>query len=323
MPDVIFQGERYAVSNGESVLDCLLRNGVSVTHSCRSGVCQACLMRTVRGDVPPSAQKGLQDTLRAQGYVLACSCYPESDIEIARADAGAPRVSARIHSIEPLNATVMRMTVYADEPFAYRPGQYANVLRKDGLARSYSIASVPEVDDHIEFHVARVVSGKMSEWIHSGKALNAKIDLLGPVGHCFYVSGAPDQPLFLAGTGTGLAPLYGIVRDALRNGHCGDIHLFHGSVRPDGLYLVDELRALAAEYTNLKYYPCALEGEADGVLIEPIDKISLRTVPKLAGYKVYLCGHPDLVRMMQRKTFLAGANLNDIYADAFLPSPPN
>jgi ferredoxin-NADP reductase len=40
----------------------------------------------------------------------------------------------------------------------------------------------------------------------------------------------------------------------------------------------------------------------------------------LAGHQVYLCGHPDFVKAMQRKCFLAGASLPDIHADAFLPS---
>ena len=84
---------------------------------------------------------------------------------------------------------------------------------------------------------------------------------------------------------------------------------------------MDELRALAIQFPNLRYYPCALQGEAEGVSIVPVDQLSLKTVPKLNGHKVYLCGHPDFVRMMQRKTFLAGASLADIYADAFLPSP--
>ena len=34
-------------------------------------------------------------------------------------------------------------------------------------------------------------------------------------GRLFYVAGRPAQPLLLIGSGTGLAPFYGIARDAL------------------------------------------------------------------------------------------------------------
>ena len=321
MHQVTFQGERYVTLDGESVLDCLLRHGFALSHSCKSGVCQSCIMRAVSGAIPAKAQSGLRDTLRAQGYVLACSLVPEDDIEVALIDTALLRTAGRIESIEPLNATVMRVRARTEKRFEYRPGQYVNVVREDGLVRSYSIASVPEEDDLVDFHVAVVANGKMSGWIHRGDARGARVELLGPVGNCFYVAGAPQQPLFLAGTGTGLAPLYGILREALRWGHEGPIYLFHGSVRPEGLYLVSELRALASRHANLHYHACALQGEADGVVTMPLDRFSLQTVPKLGGHKVYLCGHPDFVHVMQRKTFLAGASLSDIYADAFLPSP--
>lgn len=321
MPHISFQGERYAALQGESLLDCLMRHGIALSHSCKSGVCQSCIVRATRGDIPAKAQSGLRDTLRAQGYALACSFVPESDVEIVLIDTELLRTRARIVAVNPLNATVMNVRVRPEKPIEHRAGQYMNLVRDDGLVRSYSVASVPEEDEDLCFHVALVAKGRMSGWIHSGVARNATVELLGPVGNCFYVPGASEQPLFLAGTGTGLAPLYGIVRDALRRGHTGAIHLFHGSIRPEGLYLVDELRSLATQFQNLRYYPCALQGEAEGVCIMPLDQLCLQSVPKLGGHKVYLCGHPDFVRMMQRKTFLAGASLADIYADAFVPSP--
>ena len=321
MYQILFQGERCSAKEGETVLDCLVRHGLHVAHSCKSGVCQSCILRVVDGTVPARAQAGLRDTLRAQGYALACSLVPESDVEIALIDAKLLRTPARIERIVPLNPTVMRVGVSPEKPIEARAGQYLNLVRSDGLVRSYSIASVPEEDDLIEFHVAAVPGGRMSGWIHCGEAHGADIELQGPAGNCFYVGGAPDQPLFLAGTGTGLAPLFGIVRDALRQGHAGPIHLFHGSVRPAGLYLVDTLRAMQARHGNLRYYACVLEGGDGDIVTRPIDQFALETIPDLAQHKVYLCGHPDFVRMMQRKTFLAGASMSDIYADAFLPSP--
>jgi ferredoxin-NADP reductase len=140
------------------------------------------------------------------------------------------------------------------------------------------------------------------------------VRVMGPSGDCFYTSGKPEQPLLLAGTGTGLAPLYGIVRDAIDQGHTGPIHLFHGALNENGLYHRDELTALAKQHANFRYTPSVFE--TDG----PLDKAILGQYPKPAGMRAFLCGDPTLVAMMKRKLFLAGMALGDIHADAFLPA---
>ena len=129
--------------------------------------------------------------------------------------------------------------------------------------------------------------------------------------------------MLLIGTGTGLAPLYGIVRDALRSGHRGPNHLFHGAVRPAGLYLNNELKAMAAAHANFTYTPSVLEGDKPGTFeIGPIDRIVTDRFPKLGGWRCFVCGDPTMVLLSKKKLFLAGIAMRDIHADAFLPSAP-
>src|SRR5205085_691623 len=142
-----------------------------------------------------------------------------------------------------------------------------NVVRPgDGLVRSYSLASLhsppglPAGDTLLELHVRKVTGGQMSKWLHDDVAVGEPLELRGPSGDCFYVAGRPVQPILLIGTGTGLAPLYAIARDALRHGHTGPIRLYHGGLDPSGLYHVDELRRLAATHSNFEYVPCVMNG---------------------------------------------------------------
>ena len=65
-----------------------------------------------------------------------------------------------------------------------------------------------------------------------------------PKGNCFYIPDNPEQNLLLIGTGCGLAPLYGIIRDALAQGHRGAIKLYHGSKTVESLYMSKELKVL-------------------------------------------------------------------------------
>jgi NAD(P)H-flavin reductase len=86
-----------------------------------------------------------------------------------------------------------------------------------------------------------------------------------------------------------------------------------------GLYFVDELKRLAAAHPNLEYVPCVMNGAGeDGVRVGAIDKVVLADLPKLAGWRVFLCGNPDLVNALRKRVYLAGAKMSDIYADAFV-----
>ncbi|MEI9813454.1 MAG: 2Fe-2S iron-sulfur cluster-binding protein [Acidobacteriota bacterium] len=312
MPTVRFGQFAAELAEGESALDALLRQGAPLAHSCKAGSCGSCMVRAVEGDIPAAAQAGLKDSWKARGYVLACVCRPVSDLALAGVDNDA-QTGAEIISIDSLGANVMRVRLRCDAPFEFRAGQYLTILRDDGLARSYSIASLPS-EGHLELHIRLLPNGRMSQWIRKEARAGTKVRVMGPSGDCFYVPSRSDQPLLLAGTGTGLAPLYGIVRDALAQGHTGPIHLFHGALNESGLYFRDELTQLAAAHPNLTYTPSLFE--TDG----PLDKAILGLHPKPAGQRAFLCGDPALVNMLRKKLFLAGMDLRDIHADAFLPA---
>lgn len=319
MAKVTLEGSTFELGPGETVLNGLLRNGVHVTSSCRVGACQTCLMRATQGAVPAASQYGLKDTMKARGYFLACVCRPEEDLELKGAGADI-QVPASIVGLDKLSPTVVRVRLKTERAFDYRPGQYAVILRNDGLARSYSLASLPS-EDALEMHVRKVPQGRMSSWLFDEAKVGDAVVLQGPSGECFYVAGQPEQPLLLAGTGTGLAPLYGVLRDALLQGHTGPIWLFHGAIEPSGLYLVSELRAIAEAHANVRYIPCVLRGEEAGeVRVGPLDQVLFKDLPKLKGFRSFVCGDPALVTALKKKIFLAGAPLREIYADAFLPS---
>ena len=115
--------------------------------------------------------------------------------------------------------------------------------------------------------------------------------------------------------------LYGILRAALASGHTAPIWLFQGARDPESLYLVDELRAIAAANPQVRYRPSALSGEpSEGIDVGPIDKLVLTELPKLNGFRAFLCGHPRSVGAVKKRVFLAGIPMREIHADPFLPS---
>lgn len=314
----------WPMREGESVLDCLLEQGIPVPHSCRSGLCQRCLMRAVDGMPPPAAQAGLRDTLKARSFFLACLCKPTEQLAVAPLDDTARETSvpATVRGLELLSMDVMKVVLECHAPIDYRAGQFVNLVRDAQLSRSYSLASVPDHDEYLHLHVKRVAQGRASGWVHEELRPGHRVDIRGPAGECFYTGGDREQGLLLVGTGSGLAPLYGIARDALRRNHSGPIRLFHGSRDPRGLYLARELRDLARGHPNFDYTPCLSgpdvpSGHARG----RVHDIALQEIDSLKNWRVYLCGHPEMVKSARKRAFLAGASMKDIYADAFVVSP--
>ena len=166
MPVIEFQYKRYACAAEEAVLDCLTRQGAAIPASCRSGVCQTCLMRAIKGSPPAAAQNGLKPALQEQGYFLACLCRPQQDMEVALAgDDVAPRTPATVVQKEALNSDILCLSLRCLRPLDDRAGQFAHLRRDDGLTRSYSLANLPREDGLVEFHVRRMPEGAMSGWI--------------------------------------------------------------------------------------------------------------------------------------------------------------
>jgi len=318
MPIITFEENDYDCNQDETILACLTRHGQTIPSGCQSGVCQTCLAKAVKGVPPVDAQQGLKDTLVSQNYFLPCVCKPTSDMEIALDKSISQDIAGTVVDKSALNESVMRIRLKTEQAVDYIAGQFINVKHPNTDAtRSYSLASLPS-EDALELHIKRVPDGKMSGYLHDDVQLGDTLMFNGPSGECFYTDSNVEQPLLLIAVGTGLAPLYGILRDALAHGHQGEIQIFHGSLAVQGLYYMDELYALAEKNEHVHYTPCVLHGDAprDGQQGD-IQHIVQQAIPDLKGWRVYICGDPAIVKALKQASFMAGAGMNDIYSDPF------
>jgi NAD(P)H-flavin reductase/ferredoxin len=323
---VSFGDKKFTLKEDESVLDCLLREQQNIPFSCKSGACQACIMKLVDGEVPLRAQYGLKPSFKQQKLFLSCQCFPDADLSVQLPSAAALSVNASIIEKSFLNHNVIRLRLRPESPLEYLPGQYITVTNPDQVIRSYSIANKLARDGYVEFHIRVIPNGKMSNWLKDHAKTGDQLSLRGPAGDCFYLPDlGKEYPIVLTGTGTGLAPLYGIIIDALEQGHKGEIHLYHGALKETDLYFVDELKKLAAEKPNFNYIPCIFKGEEGASYrmgnIEDIVLADFSKHPK--DVRLYLCGAPEMVNSLKTKAFLAGLSPKQIHADSFLPSKEN
>lgn len=318
---ITFEGKTYEPRAGETILECLTRAGVSVPSFCRNGACQTCLVKATRGVVPKRAQAGLKDAWVQQGFLLACVCSTETELELERCE-GAKLYPSRIVDVRALSPRVALVRLERPRDLQFHAGQFLQLVRPgDAVSRPYSIASLPE-EETLDLHVAIQPGGEFSPWLIASSR-GASIDVRGPFGECFYLSGEEQRPLVFAGVGTGLAPLVGIVRTAIARGHSGPMRLYHGALTERDLYFTSELSQLArqseCQVTELSLEALSLSEEGPRVRRVQGDLVDLvlHEVKDPGEPRFYLCGAPELVHRLKKKLYLKGASLSRIHADPF------
>ncbi|QDQ40178.1 2Fe-2S iron-sulfur cluster binding domain-containing protein [Legionella geestiana] len=302
----------------ESVLDCLLRNDVDYPHACRSGICQACLIKATGCTIESKWQEGLPDALKSQGYFLACQANPTTTIYLKNPDAAECEQQALISELSRLTHNVIRVKLLAERLENWIPGQYLNLKNPDGISRSYSIANMPAREGYIELHIKLKDDGLMSQWLQKTATINSMVNIRGSFGKCYYIN--PDQSSFdilLVGTGTGLAPLLAIIKTALSEQHQGKITLIHGGYQDEDVYYAEELQTLESCYENFKYIPCVLK--TNGLYPEAnIFDITLSHLSSnIKNTRVYVCGPKETTNKLKTNVFLAGVPSVRIFSDAF------
>jgi uncharacterized protein YcbX/ferredoxin len=71
-------------NNQDTLLDQGEEAGLIMPYSCRGGMCGRCKVKLQSGDVEQLATDGLMPDEKSEGYILACSCIPKSDIVITK-----------------------------------------------------------------------------------------------------------------------------------------------------------------------------------------------------------------------------------------------
>lgn len=318
MVSLRFRGEAFQIEGEETVLECLERNGISRPSSCRSGHCQVCTMKCTSGKIPANSQIGLGPTQRKLGAFLPCVCRPEEDLSLEASDLSI--VATTVHSHEMVAADIAQIRIARPAAMEVLPGQFIHICKSEETVRSYSVANRADSDGFLEVHVRAISNGAVSPWLVQDIRAGDAISIRGPFGSCFYTDDAPDKTLILAGTSTGLAPLLGVLREALAQGHRGAIELYHGATSPDGLYLRDTLRELAQEHEQVAVFWSALQDSdrAAEVSDRPIGKWIESRHPKGKDLRAYVCGAPAFVQQIKRGLFLAGTPLPEILSDPFV-----
>ncbi|MFJ9989126.1 iron-sulfur-binding ferredoxin reductase [Pseudomonas putida] len=303
MPDLLVGERRISVSTGSNLLDALNGAGLNVPYSCRAGSCHACLVRCLDGEPEDALPEALQADKRELGWRLACQCRVTADLQVAVFDPQRDGVPARVCARDWFG-DVLRLRLTPQRALRYQAGQHV-VLWLGSVARPYSLASLPGEDDFLELHID---CRRPGAFCSQARGLQIGDEMrLGELrgGALHYDPDWQDRPLWLLAAGTGLAPLWGVAREALRQGHRAGIKILHVAHDDAGHYLKPALLQMQGV-------------DAECVLLENLEEALARLRPSSRQTIALLCGAPASVERFARRLFIAGVPRNQVLADMFV-----
>lgn len=330
MAAIIYENKICPALPGETVLDTLLRHGVSISFSCKRGVCQACLLKCERGEVTEAAVYGLKASWQNQGYFLSCQCPATSALTVSPAE-DRPTVFRYTVAgktwLAPSIVQLILRPVSGAETMKCVAGQHLN-LQIDNLSRTYSIANVSAEDHLLELHIKVLADGAFSQHLVTDVDVGSEVRVQGPMGNCSYSADIDNMDILCLGVGVGLAPLLGVIRDALRKGHERKISLLHGVRDQGGVYAVDELDALCRQHPNFTYQIAVLEAvtteqaalQSTRAVTGDIYQLFASQLQEPSRTAVFLRGSASFVAKMQKQLFFRGVRRSAIFVDALQAS---
>jgi CDP-4-dehydro-6-deoxyglucose reductase len=323
-------GRTFSASASDTLLAAAIAQSINLPYGCKDGACGSCKCKKLSGTVTHNTHqaKALSSEEEAAGFVLTCCAQASSDVVLESkqvTELGAlpiKKLPARVSSRQRLSHDVMllKLQLPANDNFAYRAGQYIEIILRDGSRRSYSMANASNAGTGLELHLRHMPGGKFTDHVFGPMVEKEILRFEGPYGS-FYLREDSSKPIVLLASGTGFAPVKALLEHMQFLGSTRPVALYWGGRRPQDLYMQDWVIAQQAVMPQLKYVPVVSDALTEdewtgrcGLVHQAV----MQDINDLSGHQVYACGAPAMVDAA-RRDFSAQAGLpsEEFYADAF------
>jgi Na+-transporting NADH:ubiquinone oxidoreductase subunit F len=297
-----------AVDGGSSLLSSLAEQNIFIPSACGGrGSCAYCKLKVNSGGgmIGPVEEPYLSADERKQNVRLACQVKVRKDlvVEIPEELFSVRRFRAKLVHKKPLTHDIVELRMALTEPnvIDFEAGQYvqlesAEYKGKDTVMRGYSMSSVPSDVKHVELIVRLVPDGICTTWVFQHLKEGQELFFSGPYGH-FHLSDTTAPIICIAG-GSGMAPIWSIVRDMKEKGIARPTTYFFGALTQRDLFFMDEFKKLEQECPWFKFVPALSKEPADsgwtgerGLITDVVG----RHFPDASQHEAYLCGSPGMI----------------------------
>ena len=147
-------------------------------------------------------------------------------------------------------SVVLQVPAELKDTFKYKPGQHLQLhvpCSEKPLPRCYSCSSVPVLNEALQVTVKRVAGGRASNWICGSLKAGGVLHVAAPAG--IFTPKAFDGDFLLYAGGSGITPVYSILRPALATGK-GRIRLVYANRDEASVIFRASLDELVRKYAD-------------------------------------------------------------------------
>lgn len=221
-------------------------------------------------------------------------------------------------------------------PVTYRAGQFLTFLldmNGQEVRRSYSMSSAPGVDELTAITIKRVANGEISRYWHDRVRVGTRLKALPPAGRfTLDAAGNLARDIVLIGAGSGITPLFSILKSALVDEPESRVTLLYASRReqhiifdrqlaewqqryPQRLNIIHVLSQPTDDWTGTR-------GRINNFRLEQMIEKALHFPAERARF--FLCGPFELMRTAEITLRFMGFGNDQIRKENFVidPAPP-
>lgn len=244
------------------------------------------------------------------------------------------RVKEIIRESDDTKTFVFEIT--GNEPFRYKAGQFLTFLipmHGHEIRRSYSMSSAPGVDPFPSITVKRVANGEISRFWIDTVQIGDTFRALAPSGRFVLENIPDDQPrdIVLIGAGSGITPLFSILKHALAHEPGAQVSLIYASRNVRNTLFWEQITHWQSRFPerlrviHIHSQPSdewnGIRGRINNTRLEQLVGQSLRF--KRSEARFFICGPFDLMRSAEITLHFMGFLTAQIRKENFvITSPP-
>lgn len=201
--------------------------------------------------------------------------------------------TAKVLENKKLTHDVILLSLTAPEEFSFQAGQYVILRIENGAEyrmKSYSILNPPSEKGKLDLCIKLVEGGFASEVLRKAKKGDS-FQIKGPLGFFVFDEKYGGKELWFIGGGTGVAPLYSMIKEHLPHHRNTKFVLIFSVKEKKDLFLHQEFQQLEEKYSNFAYVPTLTRDTWDGAT----GRVQEHLPADVKDKTFYICGLKELV----------------------------